>query len=112
MILQAFRYMFPQIKWVPLEEYDLNQTTLKKGSKIMYRVDNRIMYGIVENVTKKNMEVTPLIFTRIDALTNCHEFSSAQLSLPTVVEAKDYVGQFMVTAGFVNKYVSLQLIKK
>ena len=96
-------------------EYNLKDTSLKVGSKIMYRDHNsNIKYGEVEQLSGNdlNMTIIPLHFTEQDSKTKCYCYETAIREPLIHIASKDYVGQFMITAGFINKYVTLQLIKK
>ncbi len=112
--MQAVKYMFPFLEWTD-ESYrdNLKRTTLKKDCNVMYMRNDIVMYGkVAADPTSSTMMVYPYSFNNKEALTGCYEFSSGRLStIPHLVHSSEYMGQFMMTKGFVNKYVTLQLIK-
>ncbi len=113
--MQTFRYMFPHIRWDQEHEYNLADTAIKVGSKIMFRQDDVVRYGVVEKISscKRTMDVYTYKFTREETITGCKQFVEGEKEDKVrIVNINQYLGHFMVTMGYVNKYVSLQLIKK
>lgn len=113
--MQTFRYMFPHLKWVQKEEYDLEDTSIKIGSKIMYRHNDCVQYGEVQAIDQdcKHVTVARFNFTQKERKLGCLLFTCTMPPGPIFrVHVNDYLGHFIVTNGYVNKYVSLQLIKK
>jgi hypothetical protein len=112
--MQTFRYMFPHLKWVPHDEYSIVDHTIKINSNIMYQQHDTVSYGRVTRISgdQKTITIRPYMFKSSHALLKCPKFESLREQPAIDISLNDYIGHFLITKGYVNTYVCLQLIKK
>jgi hypothetical protein len=106
MIMQTVRYMFPYLNWV--SSASTLHHTLKEGSKIMYRTSNgQIAYGIVKFIAEQEgtLEICLLKFPKAHMTHNCFRLLLG-VELPKIsIPFHNYMGQILVTKGYINRFV-------
>jgi hypothetical protein len=116
MIMQSFRYLYPQFRWKAQVQRQ-HKCSVKPDSCIMFHFCGTKTYGRVMSISEDKTLITlrPLLCVtqgKKHKIIGAPQFNDTDLGPAITIPYCDYLGHTLVTNGYINDFVCLQLIKK